>query len=183
MSILLTRRSVRKFTTEAVSDDNIRHILRAAMYAPSAVNKQNWQFYVVKRGEKLAELATIWDSKILDKTTMEKEFYTSRSAILRSAAAAILICGVSETELGEGESWPVNCGAATQNLLLAAHELGLGGVWLGVFNLAPRIKEVIEFFNLPANHRPFALCAIGHPAAVPAESKERYDESKVHWIK
>ena len=183
MSILTERRSVRQFTNADISDEQLKYILRAAMYAPSAMNRQPWQYYVTKRGDKLTQLAELWNTAFLPKPTNAEEeaFIKSRHVILQQAAAVVLVCGDSEKELTE--SWAtVDCGAATQNLLLATHELGLGGVWIGVWPRLDRAKLLADFFKLPPHHKAFALCALGVPAVTPVQPAERYDASKVHFV-
>lgn len=113
---LLRRRSVRKFTDEPVSEEQISELLHAAMSGPSACNKRPWEFYVITNGEVLEELRTA--SKF--------------SGI--SAPLAIVVCG----NLGRAlpmqlaDYWIQDCSAATENILLRATDLGLGTVWCGM---------------------------------------------------
>ncbi len=111
---ILTRRSIRKYSREKITDNQIEIILKAAMYAPSAMNQQPWHFIVIDNREKLNRI-------------MEVHPYSN---MLKEAGLAILVCGDERLQLSKGY-WVVDCGAATQNLLLAAHGIGLGAVWLG----------------------------------------------------
>jgi nitroreductase len=183
--LFFTRRSVRQFNGEPVTDEQIHYMLRAAMYAPTAMNSQNWEFYVVKQGPKMMGLAEVWAGVLpKPKNDEEKTAIAIRSATLEKAAAAILVCGNEEKSVINGRNigWATNCAAATQNILLAAHELGLGGVWLGVNGVEERVNAIKSFFNLPAAHGPFAICAIGHAKTTPPTPQERYDADKVHFI-
>ena len=133
------------------------------MYAPSARNQQPWHFIVIDQGD-------------LFERIMKVHPY---SAMLSEAAVAILVCGDDKLELSKGY-WPVDCAAATQNILLSAHSLGLGSVWLGVYPRKERIDGIREIFSLPANIHPFSLVSLGYPA----EKKEvpaRFNEKRVRW--
>jgi len=159
---IMTRRSIRKYKTEPVSDELMKRILSAAMAAPTAGNQQEWEFIVIT------------DRKILDAIPDVHPY----SRMLLEAPAAILVCGNLQTETKEGY-YPQDCAAATQNILLAAHALGLGSVWLGVHPREERVAGIRKLLGIPDHVVPVALVAIGHPA----ESHpgiDRYDEKKVH---
>jgi len=159
---IMTRRSIRKYKTEPVSDELMKRILSAAMAAPTAGNQQEWEFIVIT------------DRKILDAIPDVHPY----SRMLLEAPAAILVCGNLQTEMKEGY-YPQDCAAATQNILLAAHALGLGSVWLGVHPREERVAGIRKLLGIPDHVVPVALVAIGHPA----ESHpgiDRYDEKKVH---
>jgi len=163
MEAILGRRSIRHYRPEPVDPAQMEQVLRAAMCAPSANNEQPWQFIVVT------------ERAILDRIPMIHPY----SAMLHEAPAAILICGDITLEKSPGY-WVVDCAAATQNLLVAAHALGLGTVWLGVYPRAERMRDMSALFGLPEHVKPLALVAIGHPAeAKPANN--RYDPSRVKW--
>jgi nitroreductase len=159
---IATRRSVRKFTAEPVSDADIERILRAAMAAPSAFNQQRWRFVVVRDPERLAELSEA----------------TPYAGSLAGAAAGIVVCGETADERTPGY-WIVECSAATENALLAANALGLGAVWLGVAMYEDRIGNVRRILGLPGHVAPLAMIALGHPAET-HDPAERFDADKVH---
>jgi len=143
---ILTRRSVRSFKPNAVDQADLEVLLRAAMQTPSSSNSQPWQFVVIT------------DRRMLD---AGREFHPFSSA-LRTAPLAILVCGDSRLEMGT-RRWVQGCSAAAQNLLLAAHAKGLGGVWLGIQPEEQRIQGGIRLTNLPSGVHPLALIAIGYP--------------------
>ncbi len=118
LNVIYTRRSVRSFTGEAVAREDLMKILRAGMSAPSAVNVQPWAFVVVTKRETLDELCdTLPYAKMLDK-----------------AGAAIIVCGIPDKdEVYSADYWVMDCSAASENILLAAHALGLGAVWTAVY--------------------------------------------------
>jgi nitroreductase len=128
---LLTRRSIRKFTGGRIEDENIIKIIKAGMYAPSANNTRPWHFIIV-------------DDKETMKRIMEVHPYSS---MLSKASHAILVCGDEELQNGPGY-YLLDCSAATQNILLAVHALGLGAVWLGIEPRNERIKAMLGIYAL-----------------------------------
>ncbi len=159
---ILTRRSIRKYSREKITDNQIEIILKAAMYAPSAMNQQPWHFIVIDERKKLNLI-------------MEVHPYAK---MLKEAGLAILVCGDERLQLSKGY-WVVDCGAATQNLLLAAHGIGLGAVWLGVRPREERKSGIRKIFHLPDHVQPFSLISIGYPA----EEKpvpQRFKPERIH---
>ncbi|MCY6372061.1 nitroreductase family protein [Clostridium ganghwense] len=163
MKAIAERRSIRKYTSEPVSDETIKELLTAGMYAPSAGNQQPWDFIVVK------------SKKILSKVTEVHPY----SYMLKEASATIIVCGNLEKERFK-DFWIQDCSASTQNILLAAHALGLGAVWLGVYPEADRVKGIKKIFNLPEHIIPLAIISIGYPDEKKS-TPERYDETNVHY--
>lgn len=160
---ILKRRSIRKYSGKPVDKSIIRELLTAGMYAPSARNEQPWHFLVID------------DRDILNRI-MEIHPYAS---MLSGASCAILVCGDEDLELSKGY-WSVDCAAATQNILLAAHSMGLGAVWLGVYPREERQAGIRQLFNLPAGIHPFSLISVGWPSeqkAVP----DRIREDRIRW--
>ncbi len=159
------RRSIRKYTGQAVSEEHIQLLLEAAMYAPTARNTQAWHYYVIERRELLDQLAEVHPY----------------GKMLKDAPLAILVCADQKLELTGGYH-AVNCSAATQNLLLAAHDLGLGAVWLGVYPRDTRMVDIAQLLELPASHIPINLISIGHPAEE-KDIPQRFDATKVSRIR
>ena len=145
---VLSRRSIRAYTTEPVTDELVERLLRAAMAAPSAGNQQPWQFVVVRERETLHAVTV----------------FHPYAAMLDQAPLAILVCGDTRLEKWP-DFWPQDCAAATENLLIEAQALGLGAVWLGVYPLVERVDGMRALLGLPAHVTPFALVPVGWPAA------------------
>ncbi len=160
-----TRRSIRKFLDKKVDDDTIKKILSAAMTAPSAMNEQPWQFVVILDKEVLAKVSTL----------------SPYQGMAKDAAAAILICGDTSLENPKAKGfWVQDCSAAIQNMLLAMTDLGLGGVWCGIYPFQPIVENYRNTFNLPENIIPLALIPFGYPAEE-AIRKDRYKDERVRY--
>ena len=157
---ILQRRSIRKYTSESIDDSTITSLLKAAMAAPSASNRTPWHFVVIKDREQLNSLA--------DAHPYGKMLY--------DAPLCIAVCG--DTAVSE-LYWVQDCSAATENMLLAAASLNLGGVWLGVYPRHERVTQVKNILQLPAHIVPLNLLALGHPAEK-KEARTQYTELKVH---
>jgi nitroreductase len=165
LNTIYSRKSVRSFTGEAVSRETLIKILKAAMAAPSAVNIQPWAFVAITRRETLDELcAKLPYAKMLD-----------------SAAAAIVVCGIPDKdEVFSKDYWVMDCSAASENILLACHALGLGAVWTAVHVDKERIANVRGILNIPENIIPLNVIPIG----VPREKEKPLDKFKaenIHW--
>jgi nitroreductase len=157
-----TRRSIRKFTDQPVSPEIIKEVLAAAMNAPSAGNEQPWCFVVID------------DRGILDQIPS----FSPYAAMCRESPVSILICGDTRLEKYPG-FWVQDCSAATQNLLLAAHDKGLGAVWTGAYPLQERVQGFRRLLNLPDQVIPLALIVTGYPAQqVPPQ--DRFQEDRIH---
>jgi nitroreductase len=162
MDIINNRRSVRLFTDIQVEKAKIELLLRAGMQAPSANNVQPWTFLVVQDKKSLEQLSTI-------------------SRPLKTATLAILlfdkIDGTKPKEMYYGDM-----GAATQNILLEAANIGLGGCWVGINNRSSRIDTVLETFNIPNDLQPFSLIALGYPEDENANYFiDRYNKDKIYF--
>ncbi len=162
MEAILTRRSIRKFKPDDIPEDIIKTLLEAAMTAPSAGNQQPWHFIVIR------------DRQILEGITQVHPY----AQMLKEAPVAIAICGDMEKQIHEGY-WIQDCSAATENLLLAAHDKGLGAVWLGVYPREPRVIGVQQILKLPDFIMPLSLVALGYPAEEKPPA-HRYLPERVH---
>jgi nitroreductase len=162
MEALISRRSVRRFDPKPVPASVIELMLRAAMQAPSAANAQPWHFVVIT--ERL----------MLEKVT---EFHPAAES-LHQATVAILVCGDSLLEK-RPDRWIMDCSAATQNILLAAHANDLGAVWLGIHPDPIRIDGMRRLVNLPKHVHPLSLVALGYPAQV-SLPVDRFNPERIH---
>ncbi|MBB3701868.1 nitroreductase family protein [Alloprevotella rava] len=164
---ILTRSSIREYTAEPVSRTTLDSLCRAAMAAPTAKDQRPWKFVVIDDKAVLQELASA----------------LPYAQALKTAPAAIAICG-DPTLMNEDhrptEWWVEDCSAATQNILLAAHSLGLGAVWLGVYPAKTLVASVSNTLKLPSNLKPLSVVALGHPKGT-AQPKDKYAKDNIRY--
>ncbi|MCR4914791.1 MAG: nitroreductase family protein [Prevotella sp.] len=163
---IMTRTSIRQYTNQAISTDTIEILLRAGMAAPTAVNKQPWHFVAITSRDKLKELAAT----------------NPNARMLEHAPLTIVVCGDMQKALeGEGRQlWIQDCSAATENILLAAHALGLGAVWTALYPRDDRTRGAIEVLKLPKHIVPLCAIIIGYPAEQP-EPKDKWKPENVSY--
>lgn len=164
---IMTRTSVRQFTSQPIAKDTLVSLVKAGMAAPSAVNLQPWSFIIVDEPETLQKLDSIHPY-----------------ANLKTATAAIVVCGLlDKTDNDEIRAyWVQDCSAATENILLAAHAYGLGAVWCGVYPTQERVYEVSKVLDIPQNVIPLNIITMGYPAENP-EPKDKFTAENIHYQK
>ena len=161
---ILQRRSIRRYQSRSLEPDAIEALLTAAMAAPSACAKDPWRFVVVENRSTLERLAG----------------GLSHGKFLAQAAVGIVVCGDLEAAHDRQLSYLLqDCSAAIENLLLAAHLLGLGACWLGVHPRAARMEHIRSVLAIPVAILPISCISIGY-AAQSKEARSRYDASRVH---
>lgn len=162
---IITRSSVRTYTGEPVTEPEVAALLHAAMSAPSGVNRQPWEFIVVTDRNLLDSLA---DALPYAKMTAH-------------APLAIVVCGNKGRMLpgDDGNLWEQDCSAASENILLAAHAIGLGGVWTCLYPHDDRMKAVAQILNIPGSLIPFNLIPVGRPAT-PHAPIDKWHPERIH---
>lgn len=162
LTAIMTRRSVRRFTDEPVTAEQIDPLLRAAMAAPSASNERPWRFVVVHDRDVLARLSKA----------------TPFAGAIAAAPVAVVVAANKREPKYPG-FWVIDCAAAIQNILLAAHAGGLGAVWIGVHPIKPFAWSVSRAVGLPRGVVAHSLVAIGHPATTPGPV-DRFEPDWIH---
>ena len=143
---IYTRRSVRQYTDQPVEREQLIEIIKAGTWAPSGLNNQPWRFVIVRERDARFKLA---------------EFTTYRKII--EAASACIAVFIDKEAMYHDTKDHQAMGACIQNMLLAAHALGLGAVWLGeILKNAESVRVLLE---LPLEMELMAVVAVGHPAA------------------
>jgi len=178
LDVIMTRTSIRSYTGDPVSQEQLETILKAGMAAPTAMNGQPWRFVVVT-----------------DKETIASVFASGfRGEMFTQAGAVIVVCGQStqmrkpfgQPDAPETEQpnmfWYEDCSAAAENILLAAHALGLGAVWTAGYPAMERITPIAEALGIPANVLPLCIIPVGVPAENP-EPKDKWNPDNIHWNK
>jgi nitroreductase len=162
LDAILARRSIRKYTSEPVTDEDIKKLLEAAMAAPTGGNRKPWHFIIIKERETLDRLAV-------------RHPY---GKMLTEAPLCIAVCGDPSLTPLPRNFIPQDCSAATMNILHAAVALGLGAVWIGLA-LDEHYDMARSLLGIPEDIVPHNLIAIGHPEEQ-KEPRTQYDETRVH---
>lgn len=158
---LMTRRSIRSWTDEPVTEEERKIILEAAMNAPSAADARPWHFVTIDDPAVIRQFAGMGGTEMLAESTF-----------------MVLVCGDVSKEIYPG-FWPQDCSCAAQNMQLAAHDIGIGCVWIAVHPLKEREDLFHKVLEIPEAITPFALLAMGVPNEVHAP-EYRYDEERLH---
>jgi len=146
---IMTRRSIRNYTDQDISDEDLTRILKAGMSGPTCANTRSWTFIVVRERKTLEKMAAA----------------NGRAAdALKKAKVGILVCGDMERAFKPApDYWIIDGAIAAQNMILAAHALGIGSIWLGTYPQMERVKGQIKLFNLPESAIPHSIIAFGYP--------------------
>ncbi len=165
---IMTRTSVRSYTDRQVEDSIVNKILRAGMAASTAANQQPWQFVVVT------------EQNLKDSITSAFEY----TKMVEHCSFAVVVCGDMDNlfkgDMPDGGFWVEDCSAASENMLLAAHALGVGGVWCGIYPLKDRENRLREILSLPSNLTPLNVMAFGYPSQQ-AAPKDKWVPAKIHY--
>ena len=164
MKEIFTRVSIRKYQPRPVEPEKITAILRAAMAAPSAGNQQPWEFYVITNPELIAQLSTV----------------SPYSGCAKGAP--VVIVSAYREKLWAPMYAEIDMSIAMENLWLACEEQGLGGVWMGIAPQPERMQAVEQLVGIPEGLRAFAIFPLGYPAEE-RQQQDRFDESRIHYIK
>lgn len=165
------RRSIRKYVPRPVSNELVEQIIRCGMQAPSASNEQPWQFIVVRNRETLNAITR----------------FHPYSQMLKGADVAIVVCGDTQKEVFSGY-WVQDCSACMQNMLLAAESikgddgLELGAVWLGVYPIEDRVKNLQALLELPDHVIPLGIMPVGYKGEK-KEIADRFIPDRIHYEK
>jgi len=162
LELIMSRRSIRHFKKNPVEREKIELLLRSAMFAPTAANRQPWYFIVIDDRQLMSSIMKLHPN----------------SWMLETASHAIAVCGDENLQHGPGY-WTTDCGAATENILLAAKALDLGSCWIGVYPKEKRMESISGLLKLPGHIRVFSLIAIGYPDEV-KERPDRYKPERIY---
>lgn len=165
LKTIMNRKSVRSYTDEPVSEEQLIALVKAGMSAPTAVDCRPWDFIVITDKVVLQQLA--------DGLPYAK--------MAGRAAAAIVVTGDLKRQYGgEGASyWIMDCSAATENILLAAESMGLGAVWTSIFPEQDRMVGTRKVLGIPEHVIPLNLIPIGVPAGE-TKAKDKFNPKQIH---
>jgi nitroreductase len=159
LETIFSRKSVRTYTDQPVSVEDLMVLVKAGMAAPTGMNRQPWEFFIIQDKALMASLA--------DKIPYAR--------MLKEAQAAIVVIGNPEKSI----YWYLDCSAAAQNILLAAESIGLGAVWTAGYPFEDRMEIISKAVGIPKPFLPLCLIPIGYPKGEQIP-KNKWDESKVH---
>jgi len=168
LDLLRKRRTVRKFTDQKVSDEQIVALLEAAFYAPNYLNRKPWHFLVVQDKDVQNILGSILGVR----------------PYVQEASAVIVLLGDPQLS----SAWQLDLAVAGENIAIAATAMGLGSAWVGNPHSAAwdvTEQKIRELLDIPKHIGVLALIAIGYPAQAPEPhtKEERWDVSRVHYGK
>lgn len=160
------RRSIRKFDSKEVKEEDIDVLLHYAMSGPSACNRRPWEFFVVTNKEVLEKLR-------------QSTRYSNMNAPL-----AIVVCGNTKKALPLQlqDYWIQDCSAAMENILLGVVSLNLGACWVGILPQKRPVERVKMILSMESHIIPLGIAFIGYPLENP-EARDQFDITKVHIIK
>ncbi len=173
MNAILARRSVRAFTDKQITKEDLDAILKCASYAPSAMNNQNWHFTAIREAAFIEKVNGWIVSEIKESGNPSLEGILERSngKVFRNARCVVVVA----TEKGD-RFGIINASAATQNMLLAAHSLGIGSCWIGtvgILGTSRRADYYASELKIPKGYAPFFGVTLGYSATEAIEAPPR----------
>jgi nitroreductase len=162
MALLKARRSIRRYRPDPVPEEMLEQILEAGRCAPSASNRQPWNFVVVR------------DQAVLQQVAEHAVYYVIRWAHVREAPLLIVLCGNVK---GQSQFLGEDIGLAGGQMMLQAKALGLGTCWLGGLDR----KAIADTLKLPENLKVVGLLTVGFPAEDPPPTSRKPLEAIVHY--
>ena len=177
--MIISRRSVRSFVKRTVPPDIIVEILEMASKAPSASNGRPWEFIIVRDQKVKDRIGYLGARSLYERKKRKLKQAKEKFALIADAPVYIVIaCDTKKSPI----FWVHDGSAATQNILLAAHYMGLGAVWLGAPVALPKHQnEIKKMLNLPRNVRIASIVALGYPKKMPEPRRKIDMKEKVHF--
>ena len=164
---IMTRTSIRKFKQQPVEDAKIEALLRAGMASPTSGDMQPWHFVVLK------------EKKDIERYAASNKYHAED---IKKTPLFIFVCA-DTTRMADGqgkELWVQDLSAASENILLAAHAMGLGACWTTIYPIQKKVAGISRTLKLPANLIPLNGIIIGYPDE-PLQPKDKWDEKKITW--
>lgn len=176
LETIMSRKSVRTYTDQNVTDAQVETMLRAAMAAPTGMNVQPWRFVVV-RDQAVKDVLAGGFNKMIAKAPVVFVVCGETTVLRRPRGEAD-----AEPVLVENHNWTADCAAATENLLLAAEALGLGAVWTACYPYDDRMNPAREVLGLPENVTPYCIVPCGYPGG-DDQPKDKWKPENIHYDK
>ncbi len=183
---IYSRRSIRNFSNEPVSDENIREIIKAGTFAPSAINKQPWRFVVIKNREAITRFGEVakkrWltlykDSQDPDIQGLLKFMAQPKTKIFYGAPLLLLVFSSPEAFRGD-----IDCALAAENMMLAAHSMKIGSCWIGLAMTLGSDTDFTREIGVPEDHKLVAPLIFGYPEKKSGRAPSRKGDVILNWI-
>ena len=160
------RRSIRKFEDRPVEREQLIELVRQAAAAPSANNQLPWEYLIITDEAMLADIRA-----------------NVKYAAMKAPAVIVILANKNRFKVENDYSkWIQDCGAAMENILLGALDMGLGTVWLGIHGTPEKEEYYKKALELPENIIPFGAVCVGYPAEE-KEPRTQFEEDKLFWNK
>ena len=176
---ILSRKSVRSFTDQEITEEQMNVMLRAAMAAPSGRDIRPWSFVVLRDREQYAGIFG-------DKNFNMRIYMKSAAVVVICADTTVVMKARKDPDtsmsIQPNGTWRDDMGACTENFLLAAESLGLGAVWTACYPYPDRYLPVKKALGLPEEVVPYCVVAVGWPDAQ-YEPKDKWDPERIHYGK
>lgn len=180
-----SRRSIRKYLTEQIKDEELKSILDAAIYAPSGHNDQTWHFTVIQNKETLDEL-NIKSKALMSRAQTDwivKMGQNEKYHVFHNAPTVIIVSGEEKSNKELAYCTIADCSAAIQNMLLAAHSIGIASCWVGLTSFVFEIQEEVEKLNIPKGYKPLFAVTLGYSAITKEINPLPRRENVISYIK
>ena len=179
LETIKNRRSIRKYSSEQIKNEELDIILESAIYAPTGHNDQPWHFTVIQNKELIDEMS-VESKKLMAESPvdwMAKMGKSEQLHLFYNAPTVIVVSGKKDAV-----SPLVDCCAAIQNMLIAAESLDIGSCWIGLVKFFFENPENVAKFNLPENYEPYYAVCFGYKGSLNNKAPER-NKNVVNYIK
>jgi len=180
LNVIKKRRSVRTYTNEQLSQENLDQIIEAGIYAPTANNEQPWHFTIIQNPEMLARINAECSRgmALADNEWMKKMGANPAFKVTYNAPTLIVVSGKNEAT-----AFQADCSAAIQNMILAAASLGIGSVWLGLVRFFFASENANKDLGIPDGYNPFYAVAFGYNSSDKEASGPKRNTDVVNYIR
>ncbi len=177
LETIKSRRSIRQFKPDQLKEADLAAIIEAGRYAPSAMNGQSWHFTVIQNKELLDRMSVqVRDLyKDIDSPRIKERLKDPNWQAFYRAPAMVVVSGNKEAKFHQ-----TDCAAATQNMLLAAHSLGIGSCWIGIIAQlleSPEGEKFARELKVPEGYKPLYAVALGYPDGEPPQAAPRKEDA------
>ncbi|MDF2986700.1 MAG: nitroreductase [Eubacterium sp.] len=180
LEVIKSRRSVRKYKPEQISNESLDKIIEAGIYAPTAHNQQPWHFTVIQNPELLDRINTYVREAMLKsgEEWVNKMASKPNFKVTYDAPTLVVVSGKKDAI-----AWRADCAAAIQNMLIAAESMEIGSVWLGLMRFFFENKEEMAEMNIPEGYEPYYGISFGYRAYEKALPGPKRNVDVVNYIK